>query len=927
VDFDYNIIPEHLSLEAFTGFVLVFMSNSLKPLGTDEFLSTKFAVPHLRASIVPRAQLAARLNDGLQAKLTLVSAPAGFGKTTLVSEWVENVRTLYAWVSLDPDDNDPVRFWRYVLTASRAFDTEISQSALDLLNYSPQPPFEDLLTGFINQAAGLESRAVLVLDDYHVITAPPIHETLAFFLEHLPPTLHVILVTRSDPPLPLARLRARNELNELRMEDLRFSLAETQAFIEHAIPLTLSPEIVSRLAERTEGWAAGLHLVMLALQRREGQVEIQQFLETFTGSLRPIQEYLVEEVFSVQTEVLQEFLLRTSILSRLTGSLCDAVTGRDDSSFLLTQLERANLFLMPLDSAGQWYRFHALFAEALQHYAWQRFGEAQLREIHHKASRWYEEHGLLPEAVEAALASLDPSRAASLIQRIIDRHMASNEKHTLRRWMEQIPEEVLRAHPTICMTFAVAILFTSERHAPATHARLQTPLQIAEEHLRREGNKGKLGEVLAFRSLAAWMQRDLSQSFPLARQALELLPEGEVWWRGLSLVQVGAEEVYAGRLNDARQTLSEARSFLEAAENIFGVLDSTLFLGEVCYQQGDLRQAAHLYRQAIARLENAPMDRDRALIRKGQALLGLGTLALEVDDLQAAEQYVTEGVAIGQQFSEEDLLAYGPLVLARLKHARGETNQAQELLDELAAQTKYSLLLREVRSYQARLSLAMGDLSSVQRWTTGLVQPADDFLISYQEREALVVARLLVAQRQAGEALHLLDDWLADAQAKGRARSEMEILILLALAHVALEDLSQAKQALFRALGLAQPEGYRRLFLDEGEPLAAILQSLLPDIQEESIANFSRTLLYAQAQRTRRENAPSSGSMGGIEPLSEQEQRVLHLLGGGLTNPEIARELVISLNTVKTHVKSIYRKLNVSSRREARQAARDLNLV
>jgi LuxR family maltose regulon positive regulatory protein len=311
VDFDYNSIPEHLSLVAFTGFVLVFMSNSLKLSGTDEFLSTKFAVPHLRASIVPRAQLTARLNDGLQAKLTLVSAPAGFGKTTLVANWISDLsmksadfqvqrgknsiqnqqsatsNRMIAWVSLDPDDNDPVRFWRYVLTASRAFDAEISQSALDLLNYSPQPPFEDLLTGFINQAARLESRAVLVLDDYHVITAPPIHETLAFFLEHLPPTLHVILVTRSDPPLPLARLRARNELYELLAEDLRFSLAETQAFIEHAIPSTLTPDIVTRLAERTEGWAAGLHLVMLALQRLEDPVEIQQFLETFTGSLRP----------------------------------------------------------------------------------------------------------------------------------------------------------------------------------------------------------------------------------------------------------------------------------------------------------------------------------------------------------------------------------------------------------------------------------------------------------------------------------------------------------------------------------------------------------------------------------------------------------------------------------------------------------------
>jgi LuxR family maltose regulon positive regulatory protein len=899
----------------------------------DELLSTKLAAPYLRAPLVGRNPLLERLEAGLNAKLTLVSAPAGSGKTTLVSQWITSRRgrdpsSPTAWVSLDPDDDDPVRFWRYILTASQELDAEISQPALDLLNYSPQPDFEALLIGFINQAALLECKAALVLDDYHVITESQIHRTLAYFLEHLPPTLHVILLTRTDPPLPLARFRARNELNELRAEELRFSLDETQAFIEQSISSELLPEIVTRLAQRTEGWVAGLHLATLALQKRANQTEICKFLETFTGSLRPIQDYLIEEVFAAQSEVLQEFLLRTSILSRLTGSLCDAITGRDDSALLLTQLERANLFLMPLDSAGQWYRFHALFAEALQQYAWQRLGEAQLREIHHKAGRWYEDHGLLPEAVEAALSSLDPSRAASLIERIIDTPMAWNEKHTLRRWMEQIPEEVLRAHPTICMAFAMAILFTSERHAPATHARLQLPLQIAEEHLRREGNKGKLGEVLAFRSLAAWMQRDPSQSFLLARQALELLPEGEMWWGGLSLVLSGTEELYTGRLNDAYQTLTRARAFLENVENIFGVLDSMLLLGEICYERGDLRQAAHLFRQVIARLENAPMDRDRALIRRGQALLGLGTLALEGNDLKSAEQYVTEGVAIGQHFPDEELLAHGPLVLARIKHARGETNQAQDLLGELAAQTKHSLLLREVRAYQARLSLAIGDLAAVQRWSAGTELQPDDIFIIYQEQEALVVARLLIAQGEAEKALSLLKDWQVDARANGRVRSQMETLILVTLAHAALEDFPQAKQTLVQALVLAQPEGYRRIFLDEGEPLMAILQDILPEIQDESLASYARALLYTKVQEIGRENVMlSSGSGIAIEPLSEQEQRILSLIGAGFTNPEIAEELVISLNTVKTHVKSIYRKLNMSSRKEARQAARQLNLV
>ncbi len=721
-------------------------------------------------------------------------------------------------------------------------------------------------------------------------------------------------------------MRARNELFELRAEDLRFSIDETRVFIMQSIPSALPPEIITRLAERTEGWPAGLHLAALALQKRGNLVEIQEFLDTFTGSLRPIQEYLVEEVFDAQPEDVQEFLLQTSILSRLSGSLCDAVTGRDDSAILLAQLERANLFLMPLDAAGQWYRFHTMFSEAMRHYAWQRLGETFLCGLYRRASRWYEEHGLLPDAIEASLASLDPSRAADLIQRTITPRITSNEYLTLRRWMAQIPEEVLRDHPGICMTFAVAILFTSDRRAPATQAQLRLPLEIAEEHWQKEGNKDKLGVVMGFRALVAWLQRDLSRAFPLARQALELLPEDEQQWRGVSLVLVGAEELYTGRLNTARQTITEARAFLESAENIFGVLDSILLLGEVCYQQGEMRQAAHLYRQLIARLENAPMDWNQALVRKGRALLGLGMLALEENDLKTAGEYAAEGTAISQQFPEEDLLAHGPLLQARISYAQGKIEQAQETLEAFIARTKFPLLLREVHTYQVRLSLAMGDLLAVERWSASRVQHADDFFNFYLEQEELVVARLLIEQRKSEDALHLLGVWLADARSNGRIRSELEINILMTLAYAALGELTQANLTLLQALAIAQPEGYRRLFLDEGEPLAKILQNSLPEIQEEPLANFARTLLYTHAQRARSDMASPPGSMS-VEPLSEQEERVLRLLSTGLTNPEIAKELVVSLNTVKTHVKSIYRKLNVSSRREARQAARHLNLV
>ena len=685
-----------------------------------ELLSTKLAIPLLRASLVTRRRLLRQLDEGLQHKLTLISAPAGFGKTTLVSEWIslhdgQNNSPRVAWVSLDPNDNDPVRFWRYVLSASQTFDHEVSQSALTFLDHSQVPDFESLLTLFINRLASLSGKVFLVLDDYHVITAPQIHKTMAFFLDNLPPELHIVLLTRSDPPLPLARMQARNELKALRADDLRFTLEESEIFIQHAISIPLSPEGLKRLSDRTEGWIAGLHLATLLLQRKRNQIEIQRFLDTFSGSLRPIQEYLIEEVFESQPDDLKEFLLRTSIVSRLTGSLGDELTGRDDSSILLDQLERDNLFLIPLDASGQWYRFHALFSEAMQQYARQNLGETQVHELQRKASLWYEKQGFLPEAVEAALASHDYSRAAGLIQRIIAPRITLNEHYTLRRWMEKLPKEVLQAYPTICMTYAVAILFTSDRHAPSTEALLQTPLQITEEHWQRQGNQAKLGEVLAFRALVIWSQRDPIRSFSLARRALEMLPEDEMQWRGVSLLIIAAEQLYAGRLNHTRQTLAKARAILESAENIFGILDSLLFLGELDFQQGKLRQAAHLYRQVIARIENAPINRKEALLRRGRALFGLSILTLEENELKEAEQYLAEGMQISQQLPEEDLLAYGPLIRARIKWAQGEMNQAQELLSMLTSQTRFPPLLAEVRIAQDRLALASGNFASVER--------------------------------------------------------------------------------------------------------------------------------------------------------------------------------------------------------------------
>lgn len=905
--------------------------------GAYELLSTKLASPRLRTPHVPRGTLLARLDEGLERKLTLLSAPPGFGKTTLVSEWIDTRSERQdmpplACVSLDAGDNDPVRFWRYVITACQSFQSGVGESALTLLRQSQQIPFEALLTAFINDLAQLPNRYVLILEDYHVIDSQQIHNTVAFLLDNLPPTLHLLITTRSDPPLPLARLRARNDLSELRAADLRFSLAETQAFLQQALPFPLSAEAIARLAARTEGWVAGLRLVTLALHGRREAQEIELFLDSFTGSQQHILEYLAEEALGAQPEPLQAFLLQTSFLSRLTGSLCDAVTGRADSASILEQLQRANLFLIPLDEARHWYRYHALFAEAMHHEARRRLGEDGLCALYDKASRWYEQHGLLTEAVEAALLAQAFERAADLVERVVAPQIAHNEYHTLRRWLAYLPEEMLRTHPSLCFTYAVAILFTSDRRAPETHALLRAPLDVAEQAWRAEGNRHKLGEASAFRSLAAWLQGDLVRSFTIARQALELLPEDDVQWRGISLIFVGVEELLAGKLNAAQPTLIEARALCKTAGNMYGTLDTTLLLGEICTRQGELQQAVQIYQQALTDVEQAALDRNQVLLRRGRALAGLGALDLEWNALETAEQHASQALEMGQQLADEELSMRASLVLARVLQARGKTAQAQQLLHALAAQIRWPQFLREVRVYQAWLALAAGDLAAVQYWHTNDAQPSGDIPRIQQEREALIVARMHIAQGEAEAALRLIERWQAEAHAEGRIRSELEMTVLTALAHSALKDLPQAKQVLIPALARAQPEGYQRIFLDEGEPMRWLIADCRSQIAETPEGHSPQLLNYIDrllaAFRQGSEPHPSALSPQPlIEPLSPREMEVLRLIAAGLSTAQIADELVITVGTVRNHLKNIYGKLDTHSRVQAVERARALKLL
>jgi LuxR family maltose regulon positive regulatory protein len=907
--------------------------------GDYELLTTKLTPPRLRTSLVARESLAERLEEGLERKLTLLSAPAGFGKTTLAAAWIARRREKgappAAWLSLDSGDNDPVRFWRYVATACRAFGPEVGQAALALLERPRQVSLETVLTALLNSLAGLSGRHLLVLDDYHLVTAEPVHDTLAFAIDHLPASVHLVLVTRSDPPLPLARLRAHDELAELRASDLRFSLDETRAFLQQAVPFPLAAEAVARIFDHTEGWAAGLRLVALALQGRKDPAESEQFLATFSGSQRLIVDYLVSDVLAAQPEPVQEFLLQTAFLPRLTGSLCDAVTGRDDSAAQLEGLERSNLFLLPLDGAGRWYRYHSLFAEAMQHQARQRMDEARLCELSQRASGWYADHGLLPEAVDASLFAGDFGRAAGLLERIVTPGLVSNEFHTLRTWMEQLPEAVLRDHPGLCLAYAEAILFTSDRRAAADRDRLEVPLAMAEARWRAAEEGPRLGQVLALRAMVAWWYGDLAQVVAAAREALRLLSEDDKQWRGISLLFVGMDQALAGRLDEALPTLQAARTLSRAADNVYGRLSSTHLLADVYADQGELHQAAQLYRQVLAEtedLDDAGLDALEALFDRGRALLGLGALSLEWNDLETAEAYARQARDLGTELGEEFLLVPGSILLARALHARGHTAAAQDLLQELVAQVpdrRWSPL-RELRAWQARLALDAGDLASARHLAAPMGPPVDgDVPAPVRELEALVAARVHLACGLPPAALQLLESWQAEAQAQGRGRSELEIRVLQVLAYHATGDPSHASQALAQALAGAAPEGYRRLFLDEGAAMAALLHELLPGLPDGPLSGYARALLLAFATEQRQRSLPgaASGATSIVEPLSEQEQHVLRLLAAGLSNAEIAAELVISINTVKSHVRSIYGKLDVHSRRQARDAARQLNLL
>lgn len=899
-------------------------------LNTTDLLSSKFARPRLRSSLIQRNSLFAKLESSLEYKLVLLCAPAGFGKTTLINTWAaqqdkEDTRNpLMTWLSLDEGDNDPVRFWRYLLTASQRFGATVGQTALHSLQNMPTIRRESVLTSFINDLSTLTVHHVIVLDDYHVIEAPMIHETMSFILDHLPTTTHIILITRSEPALPLARLKASHELLELGAGDLRFTLEETQRFLQQALPYSLPLQLISHVHSRAEGWAVGLHLLSLALQ---GQLEEQQrehIVTTFTGNYRPIGEYLVSDVLNRQPEPIQDFLLRISILNQLTGSLANAVTGSTQGRQILEQLQKANLFLVGLDEAGEWYRFHSLFTEAMRHEAARRFGLEELRALYERACDWYEAHNMLSEAVESALNAVALARATGLIERVIENgsFTRNRELYTLRRWLEQLPEELIDDHPTLCFALARVLLYTRAPHTLPDPAKIEGLLQTAEDSWGMENNHVRLGESLTFRSVFALLRGDHAHIASDAKQALQSLPLDDIVWRSINLNLIATEELREGQLHVARQSALESLSLWQGTRANDAIQATTLLLVDIDIAQGELHQARALCQQVLTDAEKEAIDPPKPLF-KAKALARLASILYEWEELDQAEKQTRQAIALSQQLGDETLQVEALLLLAHILHAQGRPQTAQQVLADLIAQIPLSvswLFLREILRCQAQLQLSTGQYTAVQDWLT----TRDNYVLRlpalHQEQEDILLARLLVIQGRAEDALSMLNSLRAAAHDAGRVRSTLEIQMVMTLAHIARHDLEAAQQTLAGLLECAQQAGYRHLYLDEGGVIAPTLQALLRRKPEQPrTAAFIESLLSANTLKSNSNVSRHDEKPTVSAPLSEQEARIFSLFVNGLSKKEIAYQLHISVNTVKTHLQRVYQKLGVTSRAEARQ--------
>jgi LuxR family maltose regulon positive regulatory protein len=901
--------------------------------GPSQLLKTKLYVPvvrpdpstGLRARLVPRPRLIERLTKGLRSgcKLTLISAPAGFGKTTLVSAWLSESKCPTAWISLDAGDNDPVRFFRYVVAALQTIEPYVGQATRGLLQSPQSPSLESVLTVLINELCSLPDQVALVLDDYHLVSAVDVHEAVGFFLEHLPPQVHLVLLTRADPPLPLTRLRARNQLAEYRAAHLRFTTDETAAFLNRVMGLDLSADDIAAMETNTEGWIAGLQLAAIALRSRlavREDADIHSFVTAFAGGHRYIVDYLVDEVLNHQPDRTRSFLLQTSILERLTGPLCNAVTERADGQGMLKALEQADLFVVPLDDEQQWYRYHHLFAQVLRSCLREIYPD-QPPELHRRAAEWYERSGLVAEALDHALAAGDQDRAAGLVERNARPMFMRGELVTLDNWLKALGE-VVYERPWLGLHQVWTLILTGQMEEG------ERLLQEVEQQVLGDlvqdpaGGRDVLGEMAAIRGLCTYLQGDAPRAVQLCRQALETLREDNEVVRAIAAHALGEAYSHSGDLDGALQANAQAARIAKVSGSTLLAVAALTSQGDVLIDQGRLHQAAETYDEA---LQLAILPNGIRLPPAGRVYVQLCKALYEWNDLETMMRYARQGIELCQQGGIAEFLTAGYILLARARQAQGNLEGAQEAVHEaeqlLLGHSLPAGTTSSVEACRVRLWLAQGNLEMAARWRRQSGLRADVPVSYVREPEHLALLHVLLALDEPDAALTLLDRLLCAAEAAGRTGRVIAFSVLQALAWQAKKDIPGALTALERALSLAQPEGYVRIFLDEGTPMAKLLhQAGSRGIAPDYVAD----LLSGMVEPSR--TAPPSAQPL-IEPLSERELEVLRLLSTGKSNREIADELVLAVGTIKRHLNNIFGKLNVSSRTQCVARARELGLL
>ncbi|HVU68300.1 MAG TPA: LuxR C-terminal-related transcriptional regulator [Ktedonobacteraceae bacterium] len=898
-------------------------------------LTTKLYLPRLRPHMVNRPRLIERLNEGLSRKMTLISAPAGFGKTTLVTAWAEAIKRPVAWLSLDEGENDPTRFLIYLIAAVQTIEPTSGAGVLRALQSNQPPPSEALLTALLNDLASVKEPFVLILDDYHVIETQAVDLALTSLVEHLPPHMHLVVTTRSDPHLPLARLRARGHLSELRAADLRFTSSEAAAFLTQVMGLVLSAQDIARLSERTEGWIAGLQFAALSLQ---GHQDVPGFIQAFAGDHRYIVDYLLQEVLQRQPAPLRTFLLQTSILDRLSGPLCDAVTGQEEGSARLEALERGNFFIVPLDDRRHWYRYHHLFAEVLAAHLLAE-QPAQVAALHRRASEWYEHHGSVSDAIRHALAAEDFARAANLIELAIPEMRRSRQDATLLGWLKALPDELFLFRPVLSVGYAYALLSGGELEAA------QARLRDAERWLDTTAETGAFAlapspemvvvDEKAFRQLPALIAMyraacaqvlgDVPGTIKYARRVLDLVSEDDPLGRGAAAALLGLASWVSGDLKTAHRTFADGIASVRRAGNISDAISGTIALADIRTAQGRLHEAMWTYERA---LQEALAPGEPLLQGTADLYVGLSELHRERNDLDGAEQLLLKSKELSERTGFPHNRSRWRVALARIQEARGDLPAALALLREAGRLYVRDFFpnVRPVAALVTRVWIAQGRVGEALGWAREQGLSTRDDLSYLREFEHITLVRVLLARAKSAGTAHLLLEvmdlltrLLKAAQAGERMGSVIEILLLQALTHQAQDDISAALLALRQALLLAEPEGYIRMFVDEGFPMAVLLEKAA---QHGIAPNYIRQLLAALDSVS--DKTPVRQVL--IEPLSERELDVLRLLRTDLTGPEMARELIVSLNTLRTHTKNIFSKLGVNNRRAAVRRAEELAL-